>query len=104
MGEYGVYDEPIGPQPRKKPDNTDTKQPYYWLCAIEKTTGTPIVDGPYNSEEEARNIGFSKIRDDWEVIPMKTRDRNRATAMFRHMRFMNSGDLLEVLKRTRHKI
>ena len=77
---------------------------WYWLCAVERETGTPIVDGPYDTEEEARQVGLQKIRDNFEVIPMKTIDKNRATAEYRHRRFMTYGDLKQILLRTKHKI
>ena len=79
-------------------------RPWYWLCAVERESGTPIVDGPYDTEEEARRIGLEKIRDNFEVIALNTIDRAKATAEYRHRRFMTYGDLKQILLRTKHKL
>lgn len=80
------------------------RRDYYWLCAVEATTGTPIVDGPYNTPDEARQVGWEKLNQEFEVLPMKTIDKRSATAEYRHIRLMRFGNLSEVLKRTKHKL
>lgn len=98
------YDEALGDN-GGKPKHKGTRRDYYWICAIEQTTGTPIVDGPFDTEEEGDRVGYEKLRGEYfEVRAMKTIDRNRATAEWRHERLMRSGKLIEVLKRTKHKI
>jgi len=100
------YDEALsgnGNKPRVK----RTRRDYYWICAVEKTTGTPVVDGPYDTEEEAEQTASQSTRlsgEQWEILPMRTVDRNRATAEFRHQRVQRFGRLDEALKRTGHKI
>lgn len=98
------YDEALSGNGHK-PKYRGARRDYYWICAVEKTTGTPIVDGPYDTEDEAFQVGYTKMRgEQFEVKPIKTIDRNKATADWRHERLMRSGQLIEVLKRTKHKI
>ena len=77
---------------------------YYWILAVEPTSGRPIVLGWYSSEAEANDIGFNKCGGSFEVIPLQTRDVGLATKILKHRRFEQSEQLAEVLKRARHKV
>ena len=52
---------------------------WFWVCAIETISGRPVVLGPYNTEAEATQFGFSKIKDgDFKVYSFPTVDRTAA--------------------------
>lgn len=72
---------------------------------MDKVTGRPVILGPYNSETEANQFGFQKIRDgDFMVEVMDTRDRQAAKARFNYKRLEQTGQLEVALKRAKYKI
>ena len=77
---------------------------YYWILAVEPTTGRPVVLGPYDTEAAANDMAFSKLGAAFEVVPLQTRDVRSATKILKHRRFEQSEQLAEVLKRARHKV
>jgi len=77
---------------------------YYWILAVEGTTGRPVILGPYSSESEANDMAFNRCGASFEVIPLQTRDVRSATKILKHRRFEQSEQLAEVLKRARHKV
>ena len=77
---------------------------YYWVLAVEPMSGRPVVLGPYPSEGEANDMGFSKLGTNFEVIPLSTRDVGLATKILKHRRFIETEKLNEAMKRARHKI
>jgi len=77
---------------------------YSWILTVDKNTGRPVVLGPYNSDDEANQIGFGKLGGQFEVIALKTRDVGLATKILKHRRFMETEKLDEALKRARHKV
>ena len=101
------YDEAVrgNGNGKRRRVHISTKRDWAWLCAVEKTTGTPIVDGPYDTEDEANRIGLEKIQGDFEVMMWPTVDKNRATAMWRHERLNRGEQIVDIVrKRTKHKI
>ena len=74
---------------------------YYIYC---KSEGKVCLLGPYNSESEANQVAVSKLSGAYEVIPLKTRDRSRATSILKHRLLTESGDLGEALRRVRHSV
>lgn len=79
---------------------------YYWICAIDKVSGRPIVDGAYNSEQEAHQYGFSKNINggDFEVCMFPTSNRIMARDLFKHKILDRTGDISTVFKRARYKV
>jgi hypothetical protein len=75
---------------------------YYWILTLDSESGRPIVLGPYGTEAEANEIGFSKIGTSFEVIPLQTRNVAAATKVLKHRRFVETERLQEALKRARH--
>ncbi len=76
---------------------------YYWILTVDKATGRPVVLGPYGTESEANDIGFSKLGVVFEVVPLRTRDVTLATKVLKHKRFMETEQLDEALKRAKHQ-
>ena len=82
-----------------------SKRLYYWVCAIEKVSGRPFIDGPYDTEAEANQFGFAKVRDgDFEVYAFDTVNKFSARDKFKHKRLEQSGQLADVFMRARYKI
>lgn len=81
------------------------RQVYYWVCAVDKVTGRPVILGPYTNESEANQFGFQKISDgDFVVEAMDTRDRQAAKARFNYKRLEQTGQLEVALKRAKYKV
>ena len=76
---------------------------YYWVLTVHKETGRPIILGAYATEEDANKIGFEKLDGSFEVIPLDTKDVNKATKMLKYRRFSQTARLEEALKRAKHK-
>jgi hypothetical protein len=56
---------------------------YYWLVGTLR--GNRMVDGPYGSESEARTVARDKFDEGrWKVVPLGTRDPQRAKQVLRH--------------------
>jgi len=77
---------------------------YYWILTVDVETSRPVVLGPYTTENEANQIGFSKLGYAFEVHPLKTRDVGLATKTLKHRRLMQTEKLEEALKRAKHQI
>lgn len=60
-----------------------------------------VVLGPYPTEDDARQDGFSKFMGDFDVKKLPTRDETKATHYFRYERAGEAG-LSESLERFRH--
>lgn len=67
-----------------------TQRDYWWVCAVEKSCGRPIVQGPHNTDNDARQWGVENIWDNaWEVFPFPTinkiaaRDRYKSIVLER---------------------
>lgn len=81
------------------------RRDWHWVCAIETVTGRPVVLGPYNTEAEANQFGFEKIKDgDFTVYPFPTTNKVTARDMFKYKRLEQSGQLSGVFKRARYKV
>lgn len=76
---------------------------YYWLLAVDRVSGRPVILGAFNSEEEANQIGFQKIDGNFEVVPLRTCDPARATKALKYRRFTQTSKLEEALKRAKHQ-
>ena len=96
-------DQPLHRRGESK-DGATTRHEYYWILAKDNTTGRPIILGAYNTEEEANQIGFQKIRSgNFEVVPLRTRDVGRANHMLKYRNFHNMERLEEITKRAKHE-
>jgi len=75
----------------------------YWVCAIEKISGRPIVQGPHSDETEARQWGFENIRDnDFEVLQFPTIQKETARDMYKNILLERSKQLPIVFKRAKY--
>lgn len=76
-----------------------------WVCAVEKSSGRPVVHGVHNSEEEARQWGFENIRDgDFEVLHFPTINRYNARDRYKAILLERTKNLPLVFKRAKYQV
>jgi hypothetical protein len=77
---------------------------FFWVCAVHKASGRPIVQGPHNTFEEANQFGFLHVKDgDFKVYEFPTRNKVTARDMFKSKRLEETGMLEDVFKRAKYK-
>lgn len=82
----------------------ETRREYYWILAVDKSSGRPLILGAYDTEEEANQVGFQKIDSgNFEVVPLRTRNVQRANRILKYRRFHQTERLEEGLKRAKHE-
>jgi hypothetical protein len=82
-----------------------SRKDYYWVCAVEKTTGGPVVQGPHASEMDANQWGFANIRDgDFTVYKFDTINRIAARDKFKNIRLEQTKQLETVFKRAKYPV
>lgn len=82
-----------------------SRQMRYWVCAIEKVSGRPILQGPHSTEAEANQFGFERIKDgDFTVEAFPTVDRTAARDMYKNKMIEQSGQIADVLKRAKYRM
>lgn len=77
-------------------------QIYFWIVA--NLNGRLVVIGPKSSEDEANEFGYQKLDVPFDVVPLHTRDRAKATSQVKARRLDATGDLERSIQRARHKI
>ena len=96
------YDEALS---KKNGRRSRYRRDWYWIGAITPVTGRLVVLGPYDTEDEANQMGFAgKLDGAFEVHKLDTCDKARATAEIKHKRFELTKDLEQALKRAKHKV
>lgn len=72
---------------------------YYWL--IGKDAGRRVIMGGYESYEAAEMDGFANFQE-YEIIPLPTRDRGAAREMIRKHVLDETHNVDETFKRFKH--
>lgn len=81
------------------------RRDYYWISAIEKESGRLVVLGPYDTEDEANQVGFgAKLDGNFEVHQLGTIDKARATSEIKYKRFNQTKSLEQALRRAKHTV
>ena len=75
---------------------------YWWVYGWHKNRR--IVLGPYSSEDEAYEDGCAKISSDVKVIPLKTRDEQKASREIRARVLDETRNIDETFRRFRHSV
>lgn len=81
-----------------------TQRDYWWVCAIEKTTGRPIVHGTHLTDTDARQWGFEHIRNDFEVLPFPTVNKIAARDFYKARILERTNTLSSVFKRAKYPV
>lgn len=75
----------------------------YWYVWGKLDNGQHIALGPFYSEQEAWDLGYSKFPDEFQVVSLRTRSLEIATQMLKG-RYLKKGATLEqATKRVRHR-
>ena len=73
---------------------------YYWVCAIHKATLRPILHGPHNTEDEARQWGYTYVRDgEFEVYPFPTINKTAARDFYKSIMVEKSKNISSAFTR-----
>lgn len=81
------------------------RREYFWVCAVEKATGRPVIQGPHNTEDDARQWGFEHIKDgDFEVVPIRTINKIAARDHYKNIMLERTKTLSSVFPRAKYKI
>lgn len=75
---------------------------FFWITTIRR--GRTVVLGPYNTEEEANEIGYQQLDGMYQIHTLKTRDQGKATRALKHEKLVDTSNLDESLQRMRHKL
>ena len=96
-GENGEYHAP-------QPQAQNLSGCYYWIWGKQiDAKGRDVILGWYRTYDEADKYAYSKIRGDYEIVPLKTRDREAATQIIRKMRLDKTDSIEQTLERFRHQ-
>lgn len=88
----------------EKPLNLDTGV-YWWVWGktIKNGKVTRVLRGPYMSEAECWTAGNSLLGNDFECVPLKTRDEAAASRIMRNKVAEETKDTEQTFRRFRHK-
>lgn len=75
---------------------------YYWVIA--NLHGKLVIIGPKSSGDEANTFAYEKLDVPFEIVPLQTRDRAKATSQIKAMRLDQTGNLEQSIQRSRHKV
>ena len=82
-----------------------TNRDWYWVCAISKDYGRPIVNGPHHTESEGMQWGFANIPDeDFKVYAFPTVNKITARDMFKSKGIEQTKNLDIAFKRAMYKV
>lgn len=79
-----------------------TSKEYYWIIA--NYGGRLVVIGPKSTDSEAQSMAYEKLDVPFEIVPLQTRDRSRATSILKARKLEATGNLGQSIQRARHKI
>lgn len=80
-----------------------TQRDYFWVCAIDKASQRPILQGPHNTDTDARQWGFEHIRDgDFEVFSFPTINKQAARDCYKNIILERTNMLSDVFKRAKY--
>jgi len=73
---------------------------FWWVYGL--YNGRRIILGPFSSENEAYDEGYTKISSDIDVVGLHTRDEAKASREIRAKVLDETRDVSETFKRFRH--
>lgn len=74
---------------------------FWWIYA--NFQGRRIVLGPFQSEQEGNLEAYRDLDCEFEVIPLPTMDKNRASSLLKARRVHTTGDIGSALQRGMRK-
>lgn len=90
--------------PRELGENPSMPKRTYHYIKSKSDDGQMALMGPYNTEQEAYDIGYQRLDGQFVVVAYPTADMARATQMMKHGRLQKDGATLgEALQKIKHK-
>ena len=78
---------------------------YVWADVPGGENDDKALLGPYQTYDEAQDMGFNKCNGEFRIISNKSCDRAKVTSMMKHGRLLHDNvDLKGSLKRIKHKL
>lgn len=78
-----------------------TSREYFWIVTL---YGDRLaVIGPKDYESEAQDFAYQKLTTPFVIVPLKTRDRSKATSQIKAMKLDELGDLGVALQKASHQ-
>lgn len=74
---------------------------YYWVWGWDGNRR--VIFGPFNTDNEANELGYQKLQTDYEVVRLNTRNEQEASRKLRFQVLDNTANLPEAMRRFRHK-
>ena len=75
----------------------------YWYVRA-NCDGRPVILGPYTSNEEASQAGYSQLDGDFDTVELPTRDLGKAVRMLRVNSLNEGNSLQQAMMRTKHSL
>lgn len=79
----------------------DLGREFFWIVADFR--GRLVILGPLADPMEAQNFAYQKLDCPFEIVPLKTRDRAKASAMIKAKKLANTGNLGNSIQRSMRK-
>lgn len=75
---------------------------YYYIVTNFK--GRTVVIGPKDTDVDANEFGYAKLDTPFQVVPLQTRDRKRATSIIKAQKLDSTGNLGSAIQPARHQL
>jgi len=103
---FDTEDRGNGHEPKR--DNRITREEYWWAWATNPITGGLILLGWNSTENDMQQEAFEKFSKlgiaDFEVIPLRTRDRRYAKDLCNAKRIDKGVKIENLIKRSQYKV
>jgi hypothetical protein len=77
---------------------------YYWACAVESTSGRPMVFGPHSTDVDAREVALRHSGEgEFEIYRFPTINKFAARDMYRKKLEEQGTRLVDLFKRAKYK-
>jgi hypothetical protein len=77
---------------------------FYWIVTRYGDDKKLVIIGPKQTEEEAQQFAYQKLEGlSFEIVPLETRDRGRATSEIKAKILGSTGNLGNALQKARHQ-
>lgn len=76
---------------------------YWWVTTV-SPGGKLVILGPYSSEEDANEYGFSHFSSNFEVEQTAVKDQAEVTRIMKKKRYDTINNLDQALQRARHQL
>jgi hypothetical protein len=87
---------------RKTGSTPNERAQHYWIVA--NLDGHTVIIGPKDSLVEANEFAYSKLDVPFQVVPLQTVDKARATSQIKAMKLDATASLKDSIQRAKHQL